>query len=188
MKNVLIVLVVLVVALAAFVASRPAAYQVERSATIPAPPDSLYARIVDLHRWDAWSPWARLDPAMKSDYSGATSGPGASYHWSGSDKVGEGRMTVTDAQAPGRVAIRLEFIKPFASVCTTTFRLAPDPAGTRVTWAMDGTNGFVGKAMGLVMNMDKTVGPDFEHGLAGLARDAAAPAHADTTAAHAAKS
>jgi hypothetical protein len=178
MRNALIVVPVLVVGLVLFVASRPAAYHVERSATIEAAPESLYTRIADFHRWEEWSPWAKLDAAMKIDFSGAEAGPGAVYHWVGNSKVGEGRMTLTDAQPPGRAVIRLEFLKPFASVCTTTFTLAPEGSGTHVTWTMDGRNDFVGKAMCLVMNMDKTVGPDFERGLAGLGRsvDTAAPA------------
>ena len=49
------------------------------------------------------------------------------------------------------------------------FTLAPAAGGTQVRWAMNGENGFVGKALSLVMNMDALVGKDFEAGLANLA-------------------
>jgi uncharacterized protein YndB with AHSA1/START domain len=192
MKNVLVTLVVLVLGLVAFIASRPGTYHVERSASIAAPPESLYARMADFHLWNDWSPWAKLDPAMKTDYSGAESGTGAIYHWAGNDKVGEGRMTLTEAEAPNKIVIKLEFLKPWQSVNTTMFTLAPEGAGTHVTWGIDGTNNFVSKAMCLFTSMDKMLGPDFERGLATLKHTsepgaaAAAPA-ADSSAAPAAK-
>ena len=49
-----------------------------------------------------------------------------------------------------------------------TFNIDSTADGAKVTWAMDGRNGFMGKAFGLFMNMDKTVGGDFERGLTGL--------------------
>ena len=42
---------------------------------------------------------------------------------------------------------------------------------------MEGRNGFMGKAMSLVCNMDRMIGKDFERGLAKL--DAVAHAAAD---------
>ena len=182
MKKILLVLVVLVLGFVAFVASRPATYHVERSATVAAPPEVVFARITDLHAWQAWSPWEKLDPAMKHTFSGPDRGTGASYAWAGNDKVGEGRMTITDATAPSKVAFELEFIKPFASKCETGFTLAPEGDGTKVTWTMDGKNDFMGKAMCLFMDMDKTVGGDFERGLASLNTVAAADAQAAVAA------
>ena len=125
MKNLLIVVLVVVVGLALFINSRPSTYNVSRSATIAAPADSVFARLNDFHRWNDWSPWARLDPNMKTELSGAEAGTGAVYYWTGDKKVGEGRMTITESQPPSRVVIRLEFIKPFADVCTTTFTVEP---------------------------------------------------------------
>src|SRR5437868_2755440 len=70
---------------------------------------------------------------------------------------------------PGQLlSIKLEFIKPFASVATTRFDFTPQGGTTQVTWTMDGHNDFVGKAFSLVMNMDKMVGGDFERGLSQL--------------------
>lgn len=193
MKNVLLALLVFVLGFLVFVQTRPDTFHVERSASIAAPPDSLYAMMTDFHRWDGWSPWAKLDPAMKTDYSGPESGVGASYHWTGNDKVGEGRMTLTEVQAPSHVGIRLEFIKPFAGVSTTNFALAPDAGGTRVTWSMDGKSNFIAKAMCIFTPMDKMIGPDFERGLGNLKREgeaaASAPAApADSSTAPAGKS
>lgn len=168
MKKVLIGLVVLLGGFSAFVTTRPDDYKVERTATMAAPPELVFAQVSDFHNWAAWSPWDKLDPAMKKDFSGADKGVGASYHWVGNDKVGEGRMTITDATASSQVGIKLEFMKPFESTSTTTFTLAPAAEGTKFTWSMAGKNNFVSKAMGVFASMDSMIGKDFEAGLANL--------------------
>jgi hypothetical protein len=66
------------------------------------------------------------------------------------------------------VGIKLEFLKPFASTARTEFVVAPDGAGTRMTWKMAGENDIMGKAMSLVTTMDQLIGKDFEKGLAQL--------------------
>jgi uncharacterized protein YndB with AHSA1/START domain len=180
LKKIALALVVIVAAFAGFVATRPADFRIVRSRTVAAPPDVVHAYVNDFKRWAEWSPWEKLDPTMKRELSGATAGPGAVYYWNGNDKVGEGRMTITDSQAPKSVTIRLEFLKPFAATNTTQFDLVPSGSGTSVTWAMTGRNNFVAKAMCLFMDMDKMVGPDFERGLAQL--DAAAKAGAAVAA------
>lgn len=168
MKKVLVVLLVAVVACVGFVLTRPATFHVERSATIAAPAHVVFAQLEDFHRWPEWSPWEKLDPQLNRTFEGAASGVGASYHWVGNDKVGEGRMTITEAQSPQHLAIRLEFIKPWKSTNTTLFTLEPADGGTRVNWAMGGNHDFMGKAMSVFMNMDKLIGTDFEKGLANL--------------------
>lgn len=180
-KKIALGLAALIVVLVIVIATRPAEFSVARSRTVAASPQVVFAWLDDFHHWQAWSPWEKLDPDMKRELSGATAGPGAAYHWVGNDKVGEGRMTITDSQPPRSVTIHLEFLKPFAATNTTVFELAPSGAGTTVTWRMSGHNNFVAKAFSLIMNMDATVGPDFERGLANL--DAATAAAAGTGAA-----
>ncbi|WP_437811113.1 SRPBCC family protein [Sorangium sp. So ce1078] len=150
------------------VMTRPSRFRVERSATMAAPAEAVYAQVADFHAWQGWSPWDRLDPSLKRTYGGPASGTGASYAWSGNDDVGEGKMTITDAQQPSNVTIRVEFIKPLEATNTTTFTLVPAPGGTKVTWAMEGENTFIGKAFGVLMDMDKMIGADFEKGLGAM--------------------
>jgi uncharacterized protein YndB with AHSA1/START domain len=174
-KKILIAVALLLVVLIVFVATRPATYHVERSARMAASPAAVYAQVADFRAWERWSPWEGRDPDMRKTFEGPSSGAGASYHWVGNDEVGEGRMTITEADPGRRVEIDLEFIKPWASRNVTTFELEPDGAGTRVVWHMDGRNDFMGKAMSLVMDFDQMIGADFERGLGSL--EAAAVAH-----------
>ncbi len=176
LRKALVVVGAVVVILVAVVATRPPQYRVQRSIVAAAPPALVYAQIADFHRWEGWSPWARLDPAMKTGFQGARSGVGAIYHWSGNQKVGEGRMTITAEKPAEELTIQLEFLRPWSQTSTATFALAPEEAGTRVTWSMYGDNDFVGKAMSLFVSFDEMVGPDFEKGLAALKKQAEADA------------
>src|SRR5262245_20221017 len=180
-RMILIGIVAVVVLFVLVVATRPPTIHIERSITIAAPPDRAFAHVNDFRAWPTWSPYEKKDPQMKRTLSGPSSGTGAMYAWSGNYEVGEGRMTIVESTQPSRVGIKLEFTKPFTATNTATFTFAPVADGTRVTWAMDGQNSFVGKMMSLFMNMDKMVGDDFERGLVALKTlaetRAAAPVH-----------
>lgn len=160
------------------VALQPAKFRIERSADIDASAAVVFPYVNDLHAWDGWSPWAKLDPAMKKTFSGAPKGKGAVYAWSGNDQVGSGRMEIVDLRENAEVTIKLDFLTPMEATNMTVFKLVPRGAGVTVNWSMTGENNFMGKAFGLVMDMDKMVGADFEKGLAELKRQAESKAQA----------
>jgi uncharacterized protein YndB with AHSA1/START domain len=151
-------------------------FEVVRDATIPAPRATVFALLADFHRWREWSPWEDIDPNMQRTYSGPPSGVGAVYEWDGNRKAGAGRMEITSADAPSRVQLALQFLKPFKSSNTTTFDLDERDGGTHVTWRMVGPKTFMTRVMGIFASMDKMVGGDFEKGLARLADAAKATA------------
>ena len=164
----LIVLAVLIIAIAivlAIAAGRPDRFRIERSTTITAPAESIFPLIADFHRWRSWSPYEDRDPAMHRTYNGAPQGQGAIYAWDGNKQIGSGRMEILEATPSSRITIKLDFFKPFKASNTAEFSFEPGTAGTRVIWAMHGTSPFMSKLMGLVFNMDKLVGKDFEVGL-----------------------
>lgn len=165
-EYILIALVAIVILFLALVASRPCEFRVARSAAIAAPASDVFAQVNDFHNWDGWSPWAKIDPAMKQTFEGAPAGTGAIYTWEGKKKVGKGRMTITDSRPNDLVRIYLEFFKPFKATNATEFTFVPEGNQTLVTWTMTGKNNFMLKAMGLFMSMDKMIGGDFEKGLA----------------------
>ncbi|MES1257809.1 MAG: SRPBCC family protein [Acidobacteriota bacterium] len=167
-KKVLLAFVIAVGILLAMIALQPATYAVTRSATIAAPPAAVFGYVNDFHQWERWSPWAKIDPAMKQTYEGPAAGTGAVYKWSGDDKAGAGIMTIIDSRPNERVAIDLAFTRPYASTCVIALDIRPDGSGSMVTWNMTGRNNFALKAISLFSSMDKMVGPDFERGLAQL--------------------
>jgi len=165
-----------VVLLAAVVLAQPSAFVVERSAAIEAPPELLYRHIENLRALDAWMPWSKMDPQLKTAYEGPEAGEGARSSWEG-PQMGRGRLTITAVKPDREVEMRLEMLEPLAATNRVLFTLAPAGRATTVTWRMEGRNGFVGKAFGLFVDMDAMVGGQFEKGLADLAGAArAAPA------------
>jgi Polyketide cyclase / dehydrase and lipid transport len=165
---ILIAIAAIMVVLIIIVATRPADFRITRTATMPAPPAVVFAQVNDFYKWEAWSPWAKLDPACKYSYEGPAAGTGAIFTWSGNTKVGEGRMTILESRPDDLIRIKLEFLKPFKATSTSEFTFQPQGNQTVVTWSMYGKNNFMAKAMGLIMNCDKMVGGDFEKGLASL--------------------
>ena len=149
-------------------ATRPSTMDVRRSTSIQAPPDRIYPLIEDFHNWGSWSPWEKLDPAMKKTFSGATRGRGAIYEWDGNNKVGAGRMEITETTAPSRITVRLDFIRPMRNEGTTLFTIEPSGASSTVAWRMTGPVPFPSKVFGLFVNLDALIGKDFEEGLANL--------------------
>jgi Polyketide cyclase / dehydrase and lipid transport len=151
------VIVLVVGGLALIVAMQPSEFRIERSTTIAAPAPAVFTQVNDFHNWQAWSPWAKLDPAAKNSF-------------------GEGRMTITESRPSELVRIKLEFVKPFAATNTAEFTFKPEGDRTAVTWSMFGHNNFISRAVFLFVNMDKALGSEFEKGLASMKSAAEASA------------
>ena len=166
-KLIAIIIALLIAAVLIYASTKPDTFRLERSTSIKASPEKISAYLTDFKQWAAWSPWEEKDPAMKRTYSGAASGIGAVYDWTGNKNVGTGRMEVLDVQ-PQKVMIKLDFFAPFEAHNTTEYVLAPQGDSTKLTWAMFGPSNYMSKVMSVFMNMDKMVGPDFEAGLAKL--------------------
>jgi hypothetical protein len=152
----------------AIAATRPDQFQVTRNAVIKAPAPKIFALIDDLRSFNNWSPFEKKDPSAKGSYSGATRGVGAAYAWQGR-KVGAGRMEITASQAPHKLTMRLDFVKPFKAQNTAEFTLLPHgDALTVVSWTLRGPSPYLSRLIGVVIDMDAMIGKDFEAGLANL--------------------
>lgn len=187
MRKILIIgagaIAALILVLVIVVALRPSTFRIERATTTAAPPAAVFAEVNDFHKWEAWSPWAKLDPKAVNSFEGPAAGTGAIFRWKGNSEVGAGSMTILESKPGELVRIRLDFLEPMPGTSTADFFFVPTGSGSTVTWAMYGENNFVGKAMCMVMDMDNMVGSQFEKGLAGLRRVAeakTAPASATT--------
>jgi hypothetical protein len=166
LKWMLIGVAAVVAVFAVVVAQQPSDFRIERSATMRAPAAAAFAQVNDFHNWRTWSPWEKIDPALKRSYEGPPAGAGATYAWQGNKDVGEGRMTIVESRPGELVRIRLEFFKPFAATNTAEFSFKPAGEDTSVTWTMTGQNSFFARAICVFVNMDKMVGGMFEQGLA----------------------
>lgn len=167
LKTLLLVLAAAIAAVLIYAAFKPKSFALSRSAVIAAPADRVFALINDLHEFNRWNPFAKQDPELKIQYESVTSGEGAAYTWLGK-KAGAGRMEITDSVAAQHVMMKLDFSKPMEAHNTVHFTLEPQGAGTRVTWAMTGPANYMHNLMMTFFSMEKTVGGQFEAGLASL--------------------
>jgi polyketide cyclase/dehydrase/lipid transport protein len=169
LKKILLVLVALVLVFVVVVALQPSEFHVERSVTVAASPADVFAEVNDFHKWDAWSPWAKLDPDAKVGFEGPESGEGAVMTWAGNSEVGAGKMTLVESKPDELVKTRVDFTEPFEGSSGSQFTFKPADGGeTAVTWSMDDEHTFIEKAMCLIMNGKKMVGEQMEKGLAQL--------------------
>jgi len=168
MLPILLALAFIAILFLVVLAGQPDAFAVTRTIRIAAPPEKIFPHVNDLHRWEAWSPWAKLDPSAKISFSGADAGAGAAMAWDGNKKVGTGRMTITESQPSGLIRFRLDFQKPMQSTNTAEFTFRPEGHQTVVTWSMAGKSCFMSKVFGLFVDFNKMCGCQFEKGLANL--------------------
>jgi len=175
MTPILVAVVIIGIVLLVLIAGRPDEFVVQRSTPIAASPEKIFPHVNELKKWDAWSPWAKIDPNCKMTYIGPPAGVDASYSWAGNNKVGEGRLTVTESLPSNLIRLRLEFLKPFKATNPAEFKFTPEGGQTFVTWSMSGKNNFFFKVFGLFMDCDTMVGKDFEKGLASLKSIAETP-------------
>ena len=168
LRSIVIAAVVLVAAVLVFAATRRDDFKVQRSIVVKAAPERILPLITDFRRWPEWSPYEKLDPAMKRIHAGAPRGVGAVYEWEGNGKAGAGRMEIKEVRAPSRVTIQLDFTKPVEGRNVAEFALEPRAGGTEVIWSMRGPSPYLMKLMGIFVNLDRMIGSDFENGLANL--------------------
>lgn len=168
LSKIIMGLAVIIVILIVVIAMQPDDFRVSRTMTIAAPAPAIFEQVNNLRKWNAWSPWAKLDPNAKNTFEGPEAGTGAAMSWAGNSDVGEGKMTITESRANELVHYKLEFIKPLEGTNDAEISLKPEGNQTSVTWSMYGKNNFIGKAIGLVMDCEKMVGDQFEQGLSSI--------------------
>jgi len=177
-KKILVGFAALVVIFLIVVATRPADFRVERSATLSASAATLFEQVNDHHKFNAWNPFLKLDPNVKNTYSGPDSGVGAACSWDGNKDIGGGSATITESKPGELVRMRMDWKRPMEGTSTVDFTFKPASDKTVVTWAMYGKNNFMGKLVSLFMDCDKMCGPQFEQGLADLGKVATATSSA----------
>ena len=165
--------VVLVVAAALlFAVTKPSTFHIEKSVTIQARPEKVYAMIADFHNWPQWAPQDREDPTMQRTYSGARTGAGAVSDWTSKGSAGAGRMMMTAATVPSRVDVVVDWKRPFKVRNTHEFTLTPGGDETQVTWVAGGTNLYMMKVMEVFVGVNGLMGKHFEAGLENLKKAA----------------
>ncbi|HEX9255583.1 MAG TPA: SRPBCC family protein [Candidatus Angelobacter sp.] len=166
--KILVLLAVLIVAILILAATRPNTFHVQGSIVINAPAEKIFPLINDLRAWERWEPEDRKDPTMKKTFSGPASGTGAATEWESTGQGGKGRLAITASVPDSRVAIKVDFVRPFEAHNLNEFRLEPDPGGTKVTWSIQASNLYAMKLVGVFFNIQHQFGKHVESGLNNL--------------------
>ena len=169
LKRLAVAVVVLGVAAGAATLARPAAFRVERTASVAAVGATIQAELIDLQRWGAWWPGLRSEEGAQRFFGGPPSGVGATCYWSLPDRPGQGRLTVLDS-APGLVEVEFQFERDGATAAERDLRftLTAEGAATRVSLVASGADGLLRRALGLVWSRESELGPGLEEALRGL--------------------
>lgn len=166
--KIILFIAILLAILAVIISRQPDDFRYTRTATMAAKPAEVYAQVIDLQKWEAWSPWAKLDPTAKNTFEGAESGVGQIFRWDGNKNIGAGSLEIVESKPNEFIKINMEFLKPFKATNTAEFTFMPEGSNTQVSWTMYGKANFFSKAIGLVVDCEKMIGEQFDAGLSNI--------------------
>ncbi len=146
----------------------PDTQHVERQIAIDAPADEIFPYVNDFRKFNEWSPWAKIDPQTKYTFSGPESGVGAKMEWASEhQQVGQGTQEILESVPNNTVKTRLDFGMGGPSLAG--FALSENNGQTTVVWSFDAYfENSIARYFGLMLDLDKWVGGDYEKGLANL--------------------
>jgi len=167
--TILYIVVVLIVIIAILAMIAPKTYHVERKILVKKPVQEVFNYVKFLKKHDDWSPWSKKDPDMKKEFTGSDGEVGFVSAWEGNRDVGTGEQEIKRIVDNQRLETELRFLKPFKSTSDAFINVKEaEGDSTEVTWGFSGKNKFPVSIMMMFMNMDKTVGKDFEEGLSNM--------------------
>jgi len=166
-KIILSVLVV-IVALLVFAATRPNSFRVQRSISVHASKGKVFAFINDLHSWEAWADDTRGDRTVQKIYSGPACGAHAAVEWHGSGRAGTAKMIITESVVPSQVSVKVDWLKPFEAHNLNEFTINTQGDGTEVTWSIQASNLYAMKVIGIFVDMQSEFGKHMESALKNL--------------------
>ena len=168
MSTVVYVLIGFVVVIAILAIIAPKSYDVYREISVNKSLDEVFEYLKYLKNQDDWSPWAEKDTNMKKTFTGTDGTVGFVSAWEGNKEVGSGEQEIMGIKENEEITTELRFLKPFKSTSDAYLRVFKEGNATKIIWGFSGNNKFPVSIMMLFMNMDKSVGSDFEHGLTKL--------------------
>ncbi|HVK61176.1 MAG TPA: SRPBCC family protein [Bdellovibrionales bacterium] len=151
-----------------FVSTREGKFRYERSGVIAASPEQIFPYISDFKKGAEWSPYEKVDPAMKKTFSGPEAAVGSVMEFDGNADAGSGKLEILKIVPNELVEIRLTMLKPIHADNIVEYRLTPEASGTKFTWAMHGDGGFFGKLINVFIDCEKMVAGQFSEGIANL--------------------
>ncbi|AUS06922.1 SRPBCC family protein [Pseudotamlana carrageenivorans] len=165
LKYILLLLLIIFIGTAMYIAVQPNEFSFSRSKIIKAPASLLYNKVNDYKNWPDFSPWIEKEPHATLTYEDKTAGVDAGYSWSG-EILGEGKMKTISVDKNKAISQKITFVKPFKSQSDINWSFEDTDEGTKVTWAMQGKQDFMTKMhTTFAGSIEENTSPDFERGL-----------------------
>ena len=163
----LILIIVIFLLVAAFVRKE---YSVERELTMNTPKHVVFDYAKYLKNQNNYSVWAKIDPAMKTEFRGTDGTIGFISGWDSENKdAGKGEQEITGIDEGNRIDYELRFYEPMKSTdkAFMSFESLNDSV-TKVKWGIYGKLKYPMNISFLFMDMDAMLGKDLEGGLNNL--------------------
>jgi uncharacterized protein YndB with AHSA1/START domain len=142
----------------------PSEWSTERSALVPAPPDSVFPYLESAEAWSLWTP----SPETGVVLFGPETGPGSGRRWD-DPGYGRGEFVIVDMERPRFVEYEVA-VEGGAIRITGHISLSPTGEGTRITWRERGDFGWNPLLGYLAGRMDELQGGQLEVSLDVLRR------------------
>ncbi|MDA3893191.1 MAG: GyrI-like domain-containing protein [Salinivirgaceae bacterium] len=164
LKKILLALLGIIAIMLIIGLTQPSEITIERSIEIDAPLEMVYDQVNNLHNWEKWSPWHKIDTAMGLSYGNGGIGKDASYSWTSEHKsVGSGMLTIIDSKPFEFINTTMDFGDQGTG--TANFKFVETDAGVKVSWDMNsaiGKNPFM-RLMGIMIR--KSITAAYDRGL-----------------------
>jgi effector-binding domain-containing protein/uncharacterized protein YndB with AHSA1/START domain len=162
LKYIFLLLLILVIGSAIYIATLESKYDIKRTRTIKAPAEVIFNNINDFKNWEHWSPWIELDSTIVASFPEVTSGLGASYTWTGKD--GPGSMKTISLIPNKEIIQQIDF--GTGNTPEIYWDITRTETGNVVTWGMKGKSSFGEKIYWLTQGgIEKNIIPMYDRGL-----------------------
>ncbi len=142
---------------------------VNKEVVINKPKQQVFDYIKQLKNQNKYSVWAKMDPNMKTSFTGTDGTVGFVSAWEGNKDVGKGSQTITNIVDGDKLETDLKFIEPWESTAKAKMTtISVNDSVTKVSWGFESKMAYPMNLMKLFMNMEKMLGDDYEKGLANL--------------------
>lgn len=145
----------------------PKDLNISRSSMMNTTAEMVFAEVANFTKNGSWSPWQKMDLAMKQSFSGEPAQAGHKMQWE-SAVIGNGSQEIIECIPPRSIRTVLAFDdwdgKSYAS-----WSFEPIGDSTKVVWTMEGDKiPFFARGLILLSGMRSELEKDYENGLAGL--------------------